>query len=91
MVLSTEFDDRPGPIRDLLVRAQEDWRDAMMRAVSLAIREGHFAKDVDPAQFAFEMKGLMMALHEATKLFRDRHAPERARRAFSAMIERSRR
>jgi AcrR family transcriptional regulator len=90
MALSYEYDDRPGAIRDRLVVGQRDWVDTITRAAEIAIAEGHFRADLDPAQFAYEFLGIGFAYHHATRLFVDPAAETRARTAFSTLIERSR-
>src|SRR5262249_47874921 len=64
---SVELDDRPGPVRERLVHLQRDWLDTIGQAVRIAIAEGHFRKDVDPAQFAYEMYGLMLITHHCMR------------------------
>src|SRR6185312_4440306 len=39
MALTHEYDDRPGPIRDLLVQSQRDWYDTIARAARTAVEE----------------------------------------------------
>ncbi|HSB20126.1 MAG TPA: TetR/AcrR family transcriptional regulator [Anaeromyxobacteraceae bacterium] len=87
---SVELDDRPGPARDRLVRLQRDWLDVLAGAVRIAIQEGHFHRKVDPDQFAFELYGIMLVCHHASRLLRDPAAPERARRGFEALLARAR-
>lgn len=82
---STELDDRPGPLRDRLVRLQRDWRDFMAGAYRLAVSEGHF-RGGDAEQFAHDLHGIMLAYHHAARLLRDPRAAERARSAFEALI-----
>jgi AcrR family transcriptional regulator len=85
--LSQEFDDRPGPIRDRLVKSQTDWRDTLVKAVTLAVREHHFDASVDPEQFAFELTGIDAAFQQSHKLFGDASAKERAMRAYERLVE----
>ena len=87
---SVELDDRPGPARDRLVRLQRDWLDVLAGAVRIAIQEGHFHRKVDPDQFAFELYGIMLVCHHASRLLRDPAGPERARRGFEALLARAR-
>lgn len=87
---SVELDDRPGPLRDKLVRLQRDWLDVIAGAVRIAIQEGHFDPKVDPAQFAFELYGIMLTCHHTARLLRDPRAEERARRGFEALLARAR-
>src|SRR6185436_13786706 len=87
---ATELDDRPGPARDLLVRLQKDWLDLMANIVRTAIAEGHFAEDVDPDQFAFDLYGVMLVYHHASRLLADPRAGKRARAAFEALVRAAR-
>jgi AcrR family transcriptional regulator len=87
---SVELDDRPGPVRDRLVKLQKDWLDTIAQAVRIAIAEGHFRKDVEPDQFAYEMYGLMLVAHHFTRLLRDPAADGRARSAFENQLNRAR-
>ena len=87
---STELDDRPGPARDYLESSQKDVIATISRAARIAVEEGHFRADLDPEQFAYEMFSIFLAYHHFTRLLRSPHALRRARRAFSALVERSR-
>ena len=91
MALNHEYDDRPGPVRELLVESQRDWLNTVERAARIAVEEGHFRADLDVAQFAFEFLGVGMALQQATKLFEDPQALKKARGAFDALLARARR
>jgi AcrR family transcriptional regulator len=88
---AAELDDQPGPARDLLVRQQRDWLDVIATVVRTAIAEGHFRRDADPEQLAFELYGVMLAWHHAARLLRDARAEARARAAFEGLVERARR
>ncbi len=87
MAMVQEYDDRPGPIRERLVQSQRDWREVIARAVSLAMRERHFAGTVDPEQFAFELVGIGTSFQQAHKLLNDPSAKARALRAIDRLIE----
>jgi AcrR family transcriptional regulator len=90
MTLSQEYDDRPGPVRDLLVQSQRDWYDGIARAARIAVEEGQLRKDLDVDQLAFEMGGIGMMYQQAHKLLANPRAEEQARSAFEALIARSR-
>jgi AcrR family transcriptional regulator len=83
---AAELDDRPGPARDRLVALQREWLAGIARAVRGAVAEGHFRRDVDPDQFAFDLYGIMLGCHHAKRLLRDPRAGQRARRAFEALV-----
>lgn len=88
--LSKEYDDRPGPIRERLVRALTDWRAALARAAAQGVEEGHFRADVEPDQLAYELVGIAMVFHETYKLLADPGAQERALRAFERLVAEAR-
>ena len=90
IAVATELDDQAGPVRDRLVQLQRDWLDALAQGVRIAIAEGHFRKDVDPDQFAYEMYGIMLVTHHFTRLLRDPKAEVRARKAFEGLLAKSR-
>jgi AcrR family transcriptional regulator len=89
MAMTHEYDDRPGPVRDLLVQSQRDWYATIARAAQLAIDERHFHDKVDPEQFAFTLVGIGMAYQQTQKLLEDPRAEARARRGFEELFERS--
>src|SRR5437773_6747527 len=45
-----EYDDRPGAVRDLLVAGQRELRGAIVKAIRIAIDEGHLGSQTDPWQ-----------------------------------------
>lgn len=87
--LSAEIDDRPGPVRDQLAEMQSQWQATLARSAQIAIEEGHFRRDLDPRQFAYEMQGILMALKYYRRLLRDETAIERSNQAFADLLERS--
>ncbi|MBI5066904.1 MAG: TetR/AcrR family transcriptional regulator [Deltaproteobacteria bacterium] len=88
--LSEEYDDRPGPVRDRLVRALSDWRAALARATAQAVEEGHFRAGVEPDQVAYELVGIAKVYHESYKLLADPGAQDRAQRAFERLLAEAR-
>lgn len=87
---AVEYDDRPGPLRDYLVRTQRDWIRTLTTAADIARAEGHLRADVDTEQFAFEVYGVLMAHHLYGRLLRDGEVRIRARRALDSILERAR-
>jgi AcrR family transcriptional regulator len=90
VALAAELDDRPGPARDALAASMRDWLDTLATAARIAIEEGHFRKDVDPQQVAFELHGIMLARHELSRLIGDPKVGTRAGRAVEALLARCR-
>lgn len=87
---SSELDDRPGVLRDVLVDLQAQWIDTLEKAASIAVDCGDFRADVDPRQFAFEMYSFLLGRQLFGRLLREPRAHERTRAAFDALLERSR-
>jgi AcrR family transcriptional regulator len=84
---SFEFDGRPGPIRDAILRVMDDWIALLEKAVRLAKEEGHIQRDVDPAQLAFELNALFFGANFAWNLRHDERAFAQARKAIEERLE----
>jgi AcrR family transcriptional regulator len=88
---ASELDDRPGPVRDRLVELQREWLQVLAISFQKGIDAGRFKSDADPAQFAQDVHGVMLAFHHAGRLMADPEAESRARRAFNTLIAAARR
>ena len=87
---SSEFDDQPGQVRDLLLSSQKDWLGALAQAARIAIEEGHFKKDVDAEQFAWQLDSFILGYHHSARLLRSKDAEKRAQRAFESLVRSAR-
>lgn len=87
LAAAIELDDRAGPAQDLVVDAMRQWSETLRRAAGIAIDEGHFRDDLDPALFAFQVQGIILASHQAERLLRVPGSAARMRRAVDALIE----
>jgi AcrR family transcriptional regulator len=83
---ASEFDDRPGPVRDRIRRTASELRRTLARAVRQSIEEGHLRTDTDPEQLAFEMHGLFLIAHQDWRLQEDASGFTRARMSFNRLI-----
>src|SRR3954471_19107334 len=83
---AAELDDREGPVRAYVVSQQKALLEAVARAARLAVEVGHFRRDLDVDQFAFEFHGLYLAYHHAHRLLRDPRTEQRARRAYARLV-----
>ena len=83
---SSEFDDRPGPVRDQLARGQREWIAALKLGVALAIEAGELARDTDPEQLVFELYGIALATHHYRRLLGHTGARERALAALADLF-----
>ena len=85
---AAEFDDKPGPVRDMLAGGQRTWIETLKRAVRQAIEERQLAPDTDPEQIAFEMFGIALVVHHHRRLLGYRKARERALAALDSLFHR---
>ena len=76
----TEYDDRPGPLRDQVLRNEQRWRDTLGRAIRLAIECGHI-RDGDVGQYVFELYAIPLTVHHTAGLFGYEQARELGERA----------
>lgn len=86
MAAAFEFDDRPGPVRDAVVKHHARMQSGMARTVELCIETGEFRADTDARQFAFEIFGIANAYYFSHRLMREANAAERAFKAFERLI-----
>ena len=83
---SMEYDDRPGPLRDLLASGQRELRGVIAKLIRGAIDEGQFSAEVDPWDLTFEIFGIVLAAHHDCRLLNDPRTFERARTAFERAL-----
>jgi AcrR family transcriptional regulator len=76
---STEFDGRPGPVRDKLRDGQAAWLAELAKQATLAGAD-------DPEQLVFEVSSLVQGANAAYQLFEDEDAFDRARRAIERIL-----
>ena len=87
---ATEFDDKPGPVRDMLAGGQRTWIETLKRTVRQAIEEGQLPADTDPEQIAFEMFGIALVVHHHRRLLGYPKARARALAALDKLLSRVR-
>jgi AcrR family transcriptional regulator len=56
--VGSEFDDRPGPVRDAIAASIQAWYTLLTDVARQAVELGHLPPSTDPAQLAFEIKAL---------------------------------
>ncbi len=81
-----EYDDREGPLRDLLLSHVMRWRGALRRTAIQAIEAGHLLPDTDVDQLVFELDGLFVALMREARFLRDPRAADRSWAAYERLI-----
>ena len=85
---AVEFDDRPGPVRDALASSVQTWLSALYRAVVLAKQCGQLDANADEQQMAFEIHGLILALHYEARFLKNPGSIARANQGFANILAR---
>lgn len=85
---AVEFDDRPGAVRDALEASVKIWLTAMRRAILQAKQEGHLPALADADQMAFEIHGLILALHYEARFLNNPGSLDRANAGFAHILAR---
>ena len=85
---AVEFDDRPGPVRDALAGSVRTWLTAVLRAVEQAQEMGHLSAKSDAHQIAFELHGLILALHYEARFLKNDNTIARTKAGFDHVLER---
>lgn len=85
---AVEFDDRPGPVRDALADSVRIWLAAMNRAIVQAKEAGQLLPDADEQQIAFEIHGLILALHYEARFLKTPGSIARAHTGFANILAR---
>jgi AcrR family transcriptional regulator len=83
---ATEYDDRPGPVRDELVGMVRSWQRELVRAIQQSIETGELRADTDPGDLVFDLYGVILVLHHDARLLDSPDALARARRAFERLV-----
>jgi AcrR family transcriptional regulator len=79
---STEFDSRPGQVRDRIASMMGEWLLALEAAIQDAQESGELSPQLDSEQLAFEINSIGLGANWAFQLYRDEQAFERARTAI---------
>ena len=84
---ASEYDDRPGAVRDELVAMVRSWQRELARAIRQSVESGELDPDTDPAELVFALYGIVLVLHHDTRLLHNPEAITRARRAFDRLLD----
>ena len=83
---STDYSDRPGKVRECLIKQQEDWIDCLRRIAESAIKVGDFREGIDCEQFAFDLYSLLLGFHLYDKLLDDTETRKRQEIALETLL-----
>jgi AcrR family transcriptional regulator len=83
---ATEFDSRPGAVRDAVLADSALWSGVLERELEVAVRAGELPPGGDPAQLAFELRGIALAVNQAAQLHHDADAAHRGNAAVERLL-----
>jgi AcrR family transcriptional regulator len=83
---STEFDSRPGPVRDSIASMMGEWLLALEASIQDAQDAGELPAVLDSEQLAFEINAIGMGANWTYQLYRDEAAFDRAREAIQERV-----
>lgn len=63
-----EFENKPGPVRDLLQQSTQIWLTILRTAIEKAQDEGHIRQDLDADDLLLLMQGLVLSIHFQIRL-----------------------
>jgi AcrR family transcriptional regulator len=84
-----EYDDVEGPVRDKIKQMEAEWRDLLCSLTIQAVKHGHFRSDLDVNQFVWELCGIYLSHHTASRFLRSPDADRHARTAIEALSQRA--
>lgn len=82
----SEYDDRPGPLRDRVVQHEQRWRNDLARAIQMAVDSGELQADTDPVQLAFEITSIALGVQYDAGLLGSESAIRRGQRMFERLL-----
>ncbi|WP_330302337.1 MULTISPECIES: TetR/AcrR family transcriptional regulator [unclassified Streptomyces] len=84
--VASEFDGRPGPVRDAVLEALAAWSAYVASELNTAVDNRELPERTDVDQLVFELNGVALAADQSIQLHRDPQAPTRARRAIARLL-----
>ncbi len=83
---SFEFEDKPGRVRDDLTELTASLREFIIRALSIAVAEGHLRSDTPIHAVAFSVHSLIIGVHMDVRFLRRDDQPELARQMLEQLL-----
>ena len=85
MEAAAEFDNRPGPVRDLIAETMAMWMSLLVEQAAVAVERGEIK--ADPEQLAWELHAFGLGLNWDRQLNESVDAVRRARTAVATRLE----
>lgn len=87
MEAAAEFDNRPGPVRDLIAETMAMWMGLLVEQAAAAVERGELSPATDPEQLAWELHAFGLGLNWDRQLNESDDAVRRARTAVDTRLE----
>lgn len=87
LAAASEYDSRPGPIRDAIAQVASTGYDILRKQLRLAVRLGEIDANTDLEQLIFEVHGAVLQANYARRLLGQADAYDRARHAIDARLD----
>ena len=84
---STDFSDRPGRVKGVLLQQQNEWIDCLRRIAQSAVRVGDFREDIDDDQFAFDLYSLLLGFHLYYTMLDDAQTRKHQETALNRLLD----
>jgi AcrR family transcriptional regulator len=84
---TTEFNDRPGNIQNILFAQQKRWVYVLRRIGESAIKAGDLKSDSDCDQFAFDLYSLVLGYYYYDQLIQDPKIEQRIEKSLSQFLK----
>lgn len=86
---SSEFDDRPGVVRDHLKKTQISWQKTLKQFVQDAKDTLELDSSINVDKMVQEIWGLILSFHFYNRLLEDKNAEKKAKQSFNELIKRN--
>ena len=87
LAAAIEFDDRPGKVHKKIQELYQKLTGFFQQAAEIAVAEGHFRKDANCEQFAFELYSLMTGQQIYSRLLKGSSADTYFEQSFQRLIQ----
>ena len=84
-----EYDDVEGPVHDKIQEIETRWSGLLRNLTAQAIQHGHLRRDLDIDQFVWELFGIYLSHHVASRFLKSPDSDQRAHTAFAALLTRA--
>jgi AcrR family transcriptional regulator len=84
---ASEFNNRPGPVRDRIAEMMRSWLSYLEHAVEQAQQAGELDDEISPRELAFQLDSFAQGANARFQLFREPRVFDEARRAVRDRLE----